>query len=226
MPRREDVSPGRPLTVAHRAANSPTQLARAEALGVDLIEADVRWHRGRLEVRHSKTMGAIPLLWDRWSLERGWGRRFLLEELIELTEGQTELMLDIKGGGEEFALRVREAMRAEAPGVAYSVCSQFWHLLEPFRDEPGVRVIHSVGNERMLREVVSRLTWHDRHAISIHRRLLSPARVAMLLEHAPTVMSWPVNDRATLARLTSWGVNGVISDRLDLLAEVVARPIG
>jgi hypothetical protein len=38
------------VVVAHRAGNDLARLRRAEELGVDLVEADVRLWRGRAEV--------------------------------------------------------------------------------------------------------------------------------------------------------------------------------
>ena len=52
------------LAIAHRAGNSLTELRQAAALGVDAIECNVH-ERGRLEVRHLKTAGPLPFLWDR-----------------------------------------------------------------------------------------------------------------------------------------------------------------
>src|SRR4029079_6083948 len=66
-----DTARGHPMTtlaIAHRAGNSLAGLHAANRLGVDVIECDVHHHRGRLEVRHLKTAGPLPFLWDRWEL--------------------------------------------------------------------------------------------------------------------------------------------------------------
>ena len=54
------------LAIAHRAGNSLAGLREANRLGADVIECDVHAYRGRLEVRHLKTAGPLPFLWDRW----------------------------------------------------------------------------------------------------------------------------------------------------------------
>ena len=56
------------LAIAHRAGNSLDGLHQANLLDVDVVECDVHAHRGRLEVRHLKTAGPLPFLWDRWEL--------------------------------------------------------------------------------------------------------------------------------------------------------------
>jgi len=214
-------APNSPLAVAHRAGNHLERLASAEEAGVDLIEADIWHYRGRLEVRHTKTMGPVPLLWDRWSLEPAWRPRLLLPALLEAAHPRTELMLDIKGDDPATPPAIIEAVERVTPGRRYAVCSQSWDLLEGFRDAPDVRVVHSIGNRRALEEVASRLTWHDNHAISVNQKLLSPARVRTLLSLAPTLMTWPINSPRTLRRVLGWGVNGIISDNAALLETLV-----
>jgi glycerophosphoryl diester phosphodiesterase len=219
----ERFSPSRPLTVAHRAGNDLDKLAAAESAGIDVVEADVWPYRGRLEVRHTKTMGPVPLLWDRWSLEPAWRTQLQLEELLEAASPKTELMLDLKGTDASSPQAIMEAVERVTPGRQYAVCSQSWDLLEGFRDEPHVRVVHSIGNRRALEEVEQRLTWHANHAISVNQKFLGPSQVQRLLGLAPTVMTWPINTRRQLRRVLRWGVNGIISDNPALLAEVVRK---
>jgi hypothetical protein len=217
------ITDARPLAVAHRAGNELHLLHAAEAAGVDLVEADLWFDRGRIEVRHLKTFGwlPIPVLWDRWKLAPGWGDRFTLPELIEASAPTTGLMLDLKGLNPRLASDLIETMATLAPGRPYAVSSQSWDLLEAFREHGHVFVIHSAGNERMLRDVRGRLTWHDRHAVGVDQRLLTPDRVASLRELAPTVFSWRVNTEARMHELLSWGVNGIISDSFEVLAALL-----
>ena len=214
-------TPQRPLAVAHRVGNHLDQLAAAEEAGIDVVEADIWNYRGRLEVRHTKTMGPVPLLWDRWSLEPAWRPPLLLEDLLAAAHPETELMLDLKGNDPATPPAIIDTVERVTPGRRYAVCSQSWDLLEGFRDASHVRVVHSVGNRAALEEVGSRLTWHDNHAISVNQKLLSPARVERLLSLAPTVMTWPINSPRTLRRVLAWGVNGIISDNPALLEAVV-----
>lgn len=216
----------RPLAIAHRAGNHLPLLYPAERLGVDFVEADLWLHRGRVEVRHLRTFGELPLplLWDRWQLARGWGERLTLPELLSAADPRTTFMLDLKGVDGRLASQVRQTMAALAPGRPYATCSQSWDLLEEFRCHHHVLVMHSVGDERMLRRVRERLTWHDHHALSIDHRLLTAARVAELRHLAPTLLAWTVNDEARMRQLLEWGVSGIISDRLELLRTLVQAP--
>jgi hypothetical protein len=43
----------------------------------------------------------------------------------------------------------------------------------------------------------------------------------VLKQRSSTVVTWPINDERWLAKVLTWGVDGVISDSLPLLREVV-----
>ncbi len=213
----------RPLAIAHRAGNELTRLRLAQAAGVDLVEADVWSWRGKLEVRHTKTMGPVPLLWDRWKLAPAWSHRLTIEELLAASSAGTEFMFDLKGNNPHLPAQLVRAVRETTPGRRFMVCSQSWDLLEPFRDHPEVRVAHSVGSAEQLAKVWPRLTWHDHHVVSIHRKLLSSQTVGMLKERAEMVFTWPINTQETLRAVLAWGVDGIISDSIPLLRDLVAR---
>ena len=210
------------LAIAHRFGNGLARLKEAEAAGADLVEADVWLYRGQLEVRHSKTMGPIPLLWDRWSLEPASRPRLSLAELASAAAPGTELMLDLKGRAAGLSQAVIREMERVAPGRAYAVCSQGWDLLAPFEPLPHVRVIHSVGNRRALGEVLKRLSGEAHHAISVNQKFLDAAVVRDLRQAAPTVMTWPINSVQLLRRVQEWGVTGATTDRLEVVRAIVA----
>jgi glycerophosphoryl diester phosphodiesterase len=106
----------RPLVIAHRAGNDIPLLRLAEESGADLVEADIWWYRGALEARHLKTMGPVPLLWDRWKLTGRWRPRLKLPELARATAPGTHLFLDLKGRHPLLPELVVEAMADAAPG--------------------------------------------------------------------------------------------------------------
>lgn len=216
------VDPGF-LLIAHRAGNEITALRRAEEVGADLVEADLWRYRGALEVRHTKTMGPVPLLWDRWKLEPAWRPRLGIQDLLAAAARETRFMFDLKGADPLLPAALAHAMEELAPGRAYWVCSQSWELLEAFRRQPDVRVAHSVGNRSQLQRVWDRLNWGTDHAISIHMRLLTPAVVRSLHEKASTIFTWPVNTRAAYEAVRELGVDGITSDNIELLAELAAE---
>ena len=209
-----------PFVVAHRAGNDLTLLHRAERLpGVRLIEADVHLYRGRLEVRHLKTLGPVPVLWDRWYLASAHAPRLLAAELLGAAAPETELMLDLKGRDP----RLPGALATALAGRRVTVCSQAWGLLEPFAEVPGVRVVHSVGKPRAL-AALRRRDASGLAGVSIHRKLLDAATVADLKTRTDMLLTWPIADAADARRLGAWGVDGVISERFEALAAELAAP--
>lgn len=200
------------LHVAHRAGNGIPLLAPALALGADLLEADVHLRRGRLEVRHGKSLGPLPWLWERWYLLRD-DRLQLHDLLAGLPDGAT-LMLDLKGWQPWLGVRVREAM-ADAP--PYLVCGRQWRMLEAFADLPNVRVVHSTRTLAELTRLEHHLSTHPTWGVSVHRSLLTKDRVTALRRRAEIVMTWPVNDLQEYDDVVGLGVNAVISDDLAVL---------
>lgn len=209
-----------PFIVAHRAGNDLGRLRAAEALRLPLVEADVHLFAGRLEVRHRKTLGPVPILWDRWELAPPWAPRMLLGELLAAGAPGTELMLDLKGHDPRLSGRVLTAIEASGTAGRVTVCSQDWRLLEPLAARPGVRVVHSVGNARQLARL--RRGRGPLAGVSIHERLLDAAVVDELRRRAGLVLSWPVESVAHARRLAGWGVDGLISRSYERLAAELA----
>jgi glycerophosphoryl diester phosphodiesterase len=204
--------------VAHRAGNDLELLRRAERAGSGLVEADIHLFAGRLEVRHLKTLGPLPVLWDRWRLAPLWTPRLELETLLEAADRETELMLDLKGLDPRLSGLVAAELRRHRDGRPVTVCSRNWRLLAPLRDLEGVRVIHSVGSRRQLAALLRGQAGGQLEGVSIHRRLLDAAVAAELHARAGVLLSWPVATLAEARELWGWGVHGVITERFESLA--------
>lgn len=211
----------RPLAIAHRAGNHPDRLRAAEEMGVDFVEADVWLHRGRLEIRHEKTAGPFPVLWDRWSLSPGWTPRLGLAELVQTAHPTTVLLLDLKGLNRQLPTLLLETLAEHAPGQPFAVCSQNWDFLDTLRHRPEATTFYSVGNGRQLRALSHRLDRAGRHAVSIHSRLLDPATIRAIKERASAVVPWRVHTAAHAQQLLTWGVDGINADDLALLRDLM-----
>jgi glycerophosphoryl diester phosphodiesterase len=212
---------GQPFLVAHRAGNRLADLHLAERLEPTLVEADVRLYRGRLEVRHLKTAGPIPVLWDRWEMRASWRERLRLDALLEATSPQTELMLDLKGPRMRLAEGVLRTIGPYLGERRFTVCARWWRLLEPFAGTP-VRRIYSVGSARQLRELLSRFANGQLEGVSIHERLADKQTVAALGEIADVIMAWPVNEPERARALLRLGVAGLITDRAAAMSRALA----
>ena len=198
------------LRVAHRAANDPASLVAAGRLGADLAEGDVHLRRGRLELRHAKSLG--PLRWEPWHLVPPTG--VVLADLAPHLSGRPLLLLDLKAWQPWLGARVRDEMSAVAPGAPYAVCSRHWHLLDAFAGLEHVRTVPSVRTERALRRLPARLAGARAWGVALHASLVCPATVARLRRSVEVVLTWPVPDAAEQARLVAAGATGVIADDL------------
>lgn len=209
------------FVIAHRAGNDVGRLRSAEALELQLAEADLHLFRGRVEVRHLKTLGPVPILWDSWKLASPRTPRLLLGELLAAAGPDTELMLDLKGRDARLSRKVRDAITAA--GIRrVTVCSRNWRLLDPLRDLPQVRIVHSVGSRCQLRALRRRFQGLRLTGISIHRDLLDAEQVRDLRERAELIMAWPVETSGAARELSAWGVDGLISRNFESVAEAIA----
>jgi glycerophosphoryl diester phosphodiesterase len=208
--------------VAHRAGNDLAALRRAERVRPALVEADVHLFAGRPEVRHLKTLGPVPILWDRWRLAPPRAPRLTLGELLEAADRETELMLDLKGRDARLCAHVAEALRRHRDGVPTTVCSRTWALLEPLRAVDGVRLVHSAGSRRQLAALLAGRAGARLDGVSVHRRLLDPAQTLALRERAALLLCWPVATVAEARALWEWGVQGVITEQFEAISAALA----
>jgi glycerophosphoryl diester phosphodiesterase len=212
------VRAGGPFVVAHRAGNDLRLLRRAERARVAVIEADLQLYAGRIEVRHLKTVGPVPILWDRWKLAPPWAPRLLLDRLLQAAAPSTLLMLDLKGRDPRLALRVAAALR-DHPRQRTVCCSQNWALLDAMSAVGRVDLVHSVGSSRQLAALRKLAAARSVAGISIHKRLVSPEMLTQLRREVGVVMAWPVLGLEEAERLVAWGVDGLITKEFDAVAE-------
>lgn len=213
------------VAIAHRAGNSLAGLHAANGLGVDIIECDVHQAKGRLEVRHLKSAGPLPFLWDRWELVPASAPRLGLAELLEANRSGATFMLDLKGRRTAAARAVAGLLHGEGHHRPILVCGRHWPSVDAVAELPYVRRVLSARNRLELSQLHARLATSDGivHGVSVHRSLLDRDVVARLREKVGLVMTWPVNDVASLDALTELGVSGVISDDPAVLAVLVSR---
>jgi glycerophosphoryl diester phosphodiesterase len=215
------------LAVAHRAGNDLAVLRDAAELGADVIEADVHLHRGRLEIRHTKSFGT-PWLYDAGRFLPSDLPRLHLAELLDALPPAVTVMLDLKGVGRAGA-EVARAVHARSPTHPLWVCARWWPSVLPFHDAPWARVLLSARNRAELSRLRRRLQANMAevpHGCSVHLSLLRPSVVGELQDHGLQVLTWPVDDDVALTRAQALGVDGVITKDLDVLRHVVTRDGG
>ncbi|WP_067433561.1 glycerophosphodiester phosphodiesterase [Nocardioides jensenii] len=211
------------LAIAHRAGNSLSGLHAANELGVDVIECDIHRHRNRLEATHLKSAGPFPFLWDRWELVPASAPRLGLRELLEADRHGTTFMLDLKGIGTGVGAAVARLLGTDGHRRAVLVCGRNWRAVEEVAVLEHVRPVLSARNQRELAGLWPKISGGTVHGVSVHNSLLDEPVVTRLRGHVEVVMTWPINDLQLLDRMVDLGVNGVISDEPEVLAEVVRR---
>jgi glycerophosphoryl diester phosphodiesterase len=212
------------LAIAHRAGNSLAGLRAANQLGVDVIECDVHEFRGRLEVRHLKSAGPLPFLWDRWELASASAPRLGLAELLEADRHGTTFMLDLKGRSPSVGRSVAGLLHELGRDHVILACARQWRSVDALAELPYVRRVLSARNRAELARLFKRLSsTGPAYGVSVHRSLLDPATVKALNHRVEVLMTWPVNDLPTLDRMLDIGVTGIISDENEILAELVGR---
>lgn len=221
----------RTLAIAHRAGNSLAELHAANQVPVDVIELDVHDYRGRLEVRHLKTAGPFPFLWDKWELKKASAPRLGLEELLEADEHGSLFMIDMKTRKVSAGQAVARLLHDIGHHREVLVCGRYWPGVEAVAELPYVRPVLSARNRLEFPRLRARLDSPPAgspptYGVSVHRSLLDADTVAWLHERVELVMTWPINDTASLDAMLDIGVTGVISDELPVLADLLRRRTG
>jgi glycerophosphoryl diester phosphodiesterase len=219
------------LAIAHRGGNSIAALREALAVGVDLVEADVRLFRGTPEIRHRKTLGPW-LLWDHpWELVlRKAADLPSLDDVLATLNGAERLMLDLKGIHPGLAPNVARTLRTAVPDTPIAVCTRQWRMLDAFRGKNAVRLVLSAGSRRQIGQLRVLLksspdSWPGARrafGVSVKRTLITANDVADFRRAVEHVMTWPVDTPAELDQARRLGVTGVIGKDLTLLEELLA----
>jgi hypothetical protein len=206
------------MLVAHRAANSPTDVT-APWYGADALELDVHRFRRRLEVRHSKVLWPSAIRWDRWHIVPRATERVRFDEIVASAGADTHLWVDLKGFGSRLTddVLVRVADRRQT-----TLSSRSWWILRRASRLPNVRTVHSIGSRYQLRAIRSR--WlRGVDAVAIDQRFVDPAVLLDLRRVAAAVFVWGVVDADRAMTLIAGGVHGIIVDGPDLVMEIRSR---
>lgn len=214
-------APGRKLVrIAHRAGNDRLLLRRAIDARVDWIELDVWYSYGRLFAHHERGVWRLPVVYDKWHVRLLRERPIDLAEVIRLTDPGIGLFIDLKGFHRRLPGAIIETLRRKGALERAIVCGQHWPALDAIaRAEPAVRVFHSLGRPEHIIAYQGRSADMPRAAgLSVAKWLITPALVDRWARMGLQTFAWTVNEQGFADQLAGWGVHGIISDQLDLLA--------
>ena len=228
--------------------NTLAAFRRALEHGVDALELDVRLSRdGHPVVIHDATVdrtmegsgavAALPLAALQALRARGTGGGGVpgLREALALTRGRCRTFIDVKTDAGESHRAIEEKVlgAAREGGADAGVTFLSFDLLCLRR----LRELHGSASLGML------ISWaffrvHGRAAlgrlmeeaggltaerICVHHELATPPLLADLREAGYATDVWTVNDPSAMRRFALLGVDGLITDRPDLLQQVLSE---
>jgi glycerophosphoryl diester phosphodiesterase len=231
------------LRIAHAYGNTRQRLKTALAAEIDAIEVDVWYGGGKVWVRHEARMRPFPLLVDKrmrghslppWSLPliRRWYvrldvNRLRLDEVLGTVAGKKGLLVDVKGSyhgreNQEFASALVRSVREHQAETTVAICGQYWPVLDDVRKEgPELEVRYSVERVFQWEKFMHFVRENEPvRRVCIEHRFLNEERVRFLEEHGVNVYCWTVDDGEEARRLAAAGADGIISNDLELLAEL------
>jgi glycerophosphoryl diester phosphodiesterase len=228
-----------PVRIAHGFGNGRRRLSRALMGPVDLIEADVRFQDGKMVVRHERKLGPLPVLIDeksslhiksehwlrlpvwRWyiALERN---PLALQEVLAKAKDRRGLLLDIKGqyGDREEALAQALTEMLERTGMEEqaTICGQNWRLLGHLRAAaPHLKVHYSIDSSDQLEAFQAMLEHDPIRRICLNQSLIERPLIERLKDLGMTIYTWTVDDLWRAHELLELGVDGIISNSLEML---------
>ena len=230
----------RPLVFAHRGGaalapeNTMAAFENGVSLGADGIELDVRASRdGRVVVHHDETL-------DRTTTLHGPVNLRTAEELVRV--GVPELaavlracrdvrvIVEIKVNAPEFGRRVVEELRRAGAVDRACVGGFRRRVLRAVRREEPALATSAAREEVRLALYRSWLRWPVMHPEYAGYQIPERAGVTRVVSQRFVadshraglgVQVWTVNDEAAARRLLAWGVDGLITDRPDLMVPLV-----
>lgn len=192
------------------SANTLESFDAALELGVDMIEFDVRAHRGGLVVAHTRFdayRGRCPSLGDA------------LAHLARPRFEGLEFNVDVKTPGCEAA--VAAMLRRRGLAQRSLVSSQLPAVLERVRAlDGGIRTGISVGGllsrgrhrwGRWRDRVLEALRVRRFDALMAHHALVDPPLMRAVGGAGAELYAWTVDDRRGIERLSALGVSGIVT---------------
>jgi glycerophosphoryl diester phosphodiesterase len=235
------------IRVAHAYGNGRQRIEKALAAGVEFIEADLRYRKGEVDVRHDHRLPFIPVLYNRglrgihkrwpWSLTFGSTvvhvdlERLSLGEVLSLVSRRGGLMLDLKRDDYEpevaraFVQRIGDEIEASGFVGGLEYCG-YWPLLDLMRTRlPGATLRYSIDTPHDWEHLLLRLEGEGRIAsVTMQRDLVTDEHGRLLREAGVTFFVWDIESVDEAVAAIEIGASGIIADDLDMLRTLSALP--
>ena len=220
-----------PQIIGHRGAmghapeNTVLSIQKALDLGVDGIEIDVfRCKSGEIVVFHDKKLNKLTngkgevqqKTWAQLQELQVMGSEPIpvLEEIIQLINGRVRLNIELKGKNTSKGVFniIQTAVESGRWKMNQLYVSSFdWEELRVFRkltNQFGIAVL-TENNPLTAISIAHEL---NAFAINPNHKKLTENMVKQIQGEGFEVLTWTVNDTTRIEELTSWGVDGIITD--------------
>jgi glycerophosphoryl diester phosphodiesterase len=233
----------RPVRIAHAFGNSREALQRALSADVDMIEVDI-WYRGdNIHVHHARRLNPFPILVDRkmpghplppfavrvWKGYYAWPHvnPLTLDELLGTVAGRKRLLLDVKGRykrgqGNGFAAAIARDVRRHGASSWAVVCGQTYPPLNALRRiAPEVEVRYSLEKPYQWQSFLRKMHKDETvRQVCIAHGFIDDEKARVMEEHGIDLYVWTVDDAERALHWVNQGVDGIISNNLDLLVNL------
>lgn len=231
------------LIIAHQGASSiapPNTLKafrKAIELNADFIEFDLHLSRdGEIVVIHDSntlnTTGYDGLvnqmtLRELKQLNAGEGEKIpTISELIKTTKGKINLQPEIKASGltQDLINILSKSALLESSIVS---CFEIEELLKIKELEPMLRLGYLIPKpltyKRKVKKYLQKAIDNEFYAIHPYHRVVDRDFVEYAHENGLKVNVWTVNDKDIMIKLIELGVDGIMTDNIALLSQILGR---
>ena len=233
------------IVIAHRGAsraapeNTLSAMKKAIEFGADYAECDVSQTKdGEIVLFHDeemeRTTGKEGMIWDytlaelremevgSWFKEEFRGEPIpTLREVIRLVKGKIKLNIEVKISENEpgIAQKVVDIVRAENFSKNCMITSFDMETVKTFKAiAPDLRT--GLIFDKEYRPDVFEGNWD---ILSSNYKLVDAEFVRLAKKSGKKTYVWTVNEREEMLRLIRLGVDGIITDKPDLLKSVLAE---
>jgi len=211
-----------PLLLGHRGArscasvpeNSFASFDLALEHGCDGFEFDVRLTAcGRALICHDPKVEGVVVSQATCKQLVNFS---CLEEVLQRYQDHAFLDVELKVAGLES--KVLLALRQFAPQRGYVISSFLPEVLTELRTRSAVVPLGIICDRRD-----QLAQWRELPVdyVICHHRLIREVLVEEVREAGKKLFAWTVNDKRSMLRLAEWGVDAIISDKTELLAQTL-----
>jgi glycerophosphoryl diester phosphodiesterase len=209
------------LVVAHRTPSTAAGCAEFAAAGARFFEVDVQLAGDTVVVSHYLPFLRLPHWFehDNWRFRwrSGPPHDMSLRDAVDIVPADCRLLLDPKETDPRRRARLAEELDRVLPGrERFCVSTDVLEDLARYR-AAGFDTWRTIKNKGDLHRVLGAGRLPDQ-GVSVRHTLLTRTSVAGLHRVADTVVAWTVNDVARARQLHDLGVDGITTDRIEVMS--------